>query len=251
MKPLFTESSFDFGGRRVLITGAAGGLGSAISNAFAGHGAELLLADRDGAGLTKVSEAISTKTSFKTYDQADLQSVAALAQWAGQVDVLVNNAGILSVGPIIDTDPETIELVVQTNLTGPMVIARHVALGMLEQGRGIIVNVSSQLAFHGAATRAAYSAAKAGLAQFTRAAAVEWAPHGVRVLGIAPGRTRTPMTADFFTEPGALEAALEQIPAGRLGEPDDVARMVLFLASDSADYVVGETVIADGGYVLL
>ena len=136
-------------------------------------------------------------------------------------------------------------------MIGPMILVRHVGEHMVRNGRGVIINISSQLAFHGSATRAAYSAAKAGLAQFTRASAAEWAPHGVRVVAIAPGRTKTPMTDHLYNAPGALDEALKHIPAGRLGTPQDVARLALFLASKNADYIVGETVISDGGYVLL
>jgi len=251
VEPLLSSSSFDFSGQRVLITGAAGGLGSAMARAFGGHGAELLLADRDAQGLQTLASSLSAETPTMVYDQADLTTLAELANWAGDLDVLVNNAGILATGPLLECDPETIETVVQTNMIGPMVLVRHVGETMVRNGRGVIINISSQLAFHGSATRAAYSAAKAGLAQFTRAAAAEWARKGVRVVAIAPGRTKTPMTDHLYAEPGSLEKALEHIPAGRLGTADDVARLAVFLASKNADYVVGETVISDGGYVLL
>ncbi len=250
MKQLLGEETFDYSTRRVLITGAAGGLGSAIAAGFASHRATVMLADRNTEGLEALANTLPNATTYG-YEQTDLESLKTLAEAVGVVDILVNNAGILTTGPLLDTAPETMATVVQTNLTGPMVLARHIGAAMVVRGSGVIINVSSQLAFHGAATRAVYSATKAGIAQFTRASAAEWAPHGVRVLGVAPGRSLTPMTEAFYQEPGALETALAHIPAGRLGTPDDVARLVLYLASENASYIVGETVIADGGYVLL
>ena len=114
-----------------------------------------------------------------------------------------------------------------------------------------MVNTASQLAFHGSATRAAYAAAKAGIVQFTKSAAAEWAPHGVRVVALAPGRTLTPMTAPLLsTEKQRLEG-LKHIPLGRYGSREEMAKLTLMLASDMASYVVGETLIADGGYVLI
>jgi NAD(P)-dependent dehydrogenase (short-subunit alcohol dehydrogenase family) len=115
----------------------------------------------------------------------------------------------------------------------------------------VIVNTSSQIAFTGGPGRALYGTTKAGLVQFTRAAAAELAPHGVRVVSLAPGRSLTPMTAGALADADYRAASLAQIPAGRLGSADEMARLALFLASPLADYVVGETLIADGGFVLL
>ena len=117
-------------------------------------------------------------------------------------------------------------------------------------GGGVIVNTSSQLAFDGATDRGAYAAAKAGLAQFTKTAASEWAKHGLRVVAIAPGRTLTPINAELLADPDVRAKSLAGIPAGRFGDADEIARLACFLASPAADYVVGETLVADGGFVL-
>ena len=122
---------------------------------------------------------------------------------------------------------------------------------MVERGSGVIVNTASQIAFTGGPERAIYGTAKAGLVQFTRAAGVELAPHGVRVVALAPGRTPTPLTEEQLSDPDYLAASLARIPAGRLGDAGEMARLALFLASPLADYVVGETLVADGGYVLV
>lgn len=240
----------DFSARRVLVTGAAGGLGGAMARAFGAHGAQLVLADRDRQGLEAVAAELRDATLLE-YDQRDPNSIAALAEAAGAVDVLLNNAGILHVGPLLDMDPAAIETLIATNLTGPILLARAVARAMVERKTGVIVNTASQIAFTGGPERAIYGVTKAGLVQFTRAAAAELAPHGVRVVALAPGRTLTPMTATALADPTYQRESLAHIPSGRHGNKEEMARLALVLASPLCDYVVGETLIADGGYVLL
>jgi NAD(P)-dependent dehydrogenase (short-subunit alcohol dehydrogenase family) len=248
---LSEPSPFALTGRRVCITGAAGGLGSALARAFAHAGAEPVLADLDAEGVAALACSLGERTAWHCYDQADLGSIAALAQAVGDVEVLVNNAGILAVGPIVEAEPAEIARIIAVDLVGPICLCRHIAGRMIERGRGgVIVNIASQLAFSGAEGRGAYAAAKAGLVQFTKTAAVEWVRHGVRVVAIAPGRLITPMTAAMFEDPATYQAGLARIPAGRYGDPAEIARLAVFLASDAAAYIVGETVIADGGYVL-
>jgi NAD(P)-dependent dehydrogenase (short-subunit alcohol dehydrogenase family) len=244
-----SPAALDFTGRTVLVTGAGGGLGGAMARAFHAHGARLLLADRE-PGLMAALAAEVDAAACLVYDQADAGSIESLAQAAGAVDVLLNNAGALHVGPLLEMAPEAIVRLVAVNLTGPILLARAVARGMVARGRGVIVNIASQIAFTGGAERAVYGTTKAGLVQFTRAAAAELGPQGVRVCALAPGRTVTPMTAAALADPAYLEQSLARIPAGRLGESGEMGRLALLLASPLADYVVGETLIADGGYVL-
>ncbi len=247
---MIERKDLDFTGRRVLVTGAAG-IGSAMAAAYAAHGGELILADFDAEAVEKQARKLGGGAAFHQYDQGDAASIAALAAAVGPVDVLCNNAGIIQAGPFLEQSPEIIQRIIAIDLTGPMLIARHVGEGMVARGRGVIVNTASQLAFHGSATRAAYAAAKAGLVQFTKSAAAEWAPHGVRVVALAPGRTLTPMTVPFLSTEEQRREGLKHIPAGRYGSREEMAKLALFLASDAASYVVGETLVADGGYVLL
>jgi len=240
----------NFAGKRVLITGAAGGLGGAFAQAFQAAGATLVLADLDGSGLKRFAATLGGSIECHRYDQGELASLEALARAVGAVDILVNNAGILLVSPLMETDPATIERVIRVNLIGPMVLTRHIGGAMAERGSGVILNISSQLAFCGAEGRSAYAAAKAGIAQFTRTAAVELAGKGVRVVAIAPGRLLTPMTTYLTGNPERYQAGIARVPVGRYGTPEEIAKLALFLSSDEADYIVGETVIADGGYVL-
>lgn len=248
---MIEKNDLDFTGRRVLVTGAAGGIGSAMAAAFAAHGGELILADIEIAAVEKVAGTLGNGASFHRYDQSDADSIAALAAAVGPVDVLCNNAGMIQAGPYLEQSPEIIQRIIAIDLTGPMLVVRHIGEGMVARGRGVIVNTASQLAFHGAATRAAYATAKAGMVQFTKSVAAEWAPFGVRVVALAPGRTLTPMTADFLATEGQRRDALKHIPADRFGNREEMAKLALFLASDAASYVVGETLVADGGYVLL
>ena len=245
---MIDASNFDFSGRRVLVTGAASGIGAAMAAAFKAHGGELILADRDRSGLEAKAAELGTN-EIHVYDQANIGSLGELAKAVGIVDVFLNNAGINIPGPLLSLSPEQIAQIIAIDLTGPIVLARLIAEGMIARKRGVIVNTASQLAFCGSDERAPYVSAKAGVAHFTRAAAKEWAPHGVRVVALAPGRTVTPLTAAGLATEEQRQAGLTHIPWGRYGTADEMGRLALFLASDLADYVVGETLIADGGFV--
>lgn len=241
-------ADLDFSGRRVLVTGAAGGLGSAISALFAAQGASLVLADIDEARLVSLQDRLGVAAQLCVFDQADPASVLGLAKESGAVDVLVNNAGVMLLKPLLDLAPDELDRVFRVNAIGPMLLAQAVAKGMTARRSGVIVNVGSQLVFSGARLRGVYAAAKAALTQFTRTAAVEWAPCNVRVVCAAPGRTVTPMNEETLREEGA--AGVSRIPLGRYGSPAEAAKLVVFLASSAAAYITGETVVADGGFVL-
>lgn len=245
--------SFDFRAKTILITGAASGIGAAMARAFAEQGANLRLADLNHDGLLAVAKTLSGSAGdiqTRVFDQRSSDDIRALADWAKPVDVLANNAGIIGYGPFADQADNIVQEVIQTNLIGPILLAKRVGSEMLERGRGVIVNTTSQLAFCGAPERAVYASAKAGLAQFTRSSAAEWGPRGVRVVAIAPGRTLTPMNADVLADPETRARALEDIPLRRFGEAAEIARLVVFLASDVAGYIAGQSLIADGGYVI-
>ncbi|MGE0718802.1 MAG: SDR family NAD(P)-dependent oxidoreductase [Alphaproteobacteria bacterium] len=237
----------DFTGRRVLVTGAAHGFGAATAALFAAHGATLVLADREADALAERAKALDA--AAHVYDQGDPDSIVRMAEAAGDVDVLVNNAGMLLAKPLLETSATEIRRLIDVDLVGPMVLTPLVARGMVARGRGVIVNVGSQTAFAGGEGRGVYAAAKAAIAQYTRAAAVEWGPSGVRVVCVAPGRSITRMTRDVVAGPSG-DRGLARVPLGRWGTAEEVAKLIVFLASDAASYVTGETVIADGGYVI-
>lgn len=239
----------DFTGRRVLVTGAANGFGAAIADLFAAHGASLVLADREADTLAAKTAEIGPSATAITFDQADPSSIERLAAAVGEIDVLVNNAGVLLSKPLLETTATEIRGLIDVDLVGVMILTPLIARGMVARGRGVVVNIGSQTAFCGGEGRGIYAAAKAAVIQYTRSAAVEWGPSGVRVVCVAPGRSITRMTRHVIAS-GSADRGLDRVPLGRWGSAEEVAKMVVFMASDAASYVTGETVIADGGYVV-
>ena len=240
---------FDMTDRRVLITGAAGGIGSAMARSFSAHGATLVLADRNQTGLDELATSVGGNPPCLSYDQSIPEEVEKLAAKAGPIDILLNNAGILAMSPLQEQSTEEITQLIAINLTGPILLANALAKGMIARGRGVIVNTASQLAFTGAMDRSVYSTTKAGLVQFTRTAAAEWARYGVRVVALAPGPTETPMIKAIIDTPEGRAQRLDKIPMQRFGTAEEMARLALVLASNLSDNVTGHTLVADGGYV--
>jgi NAD(P)-dependent dehydrogenase (short-subunit alcohol dehydrogenase family) len=211
----------------------------------------VLLADCDSAAVAQTAGRLAPTARWHAYDQADPDSVERLAVAAEPVDVLVNNAGIVSRAPLLDTDLRVVRRLIDVDLVGVIQLTRLLGRGMVARRRGVVINIGSQLAFSGADGRAAYAAAKAGVSQLTRTAAVEWAPHGVRVNCIAPGRMLTRMTREMLADPAEYARGLAHIPLGRYGVPEDVAHAALFLASEAAAYITGQTIVVDGGWLLV
>jgi NAD(P)-dependent dehydrogenase (short-subunit alcohol dehydrogenase family) len=240
---------FDMTDRRVLITGAAGGIGRAMARSFSAHGATLVLADRNQTGLDELATSVGGNPPCLAYDQSIPKEVEKLAAAAGPIDILLNNAGILAMSPLQEQSTEEITQLIAINLTGPILLATALAKGMIARGRGVIVNTASQLAFTGAMDRSVYSTTKAGLVQFTRTAAAEWARYGVRVVALAPGPTETPMIKEIIDTPEGRAQRLDKIPMQRFGTAEEMARLALVLASNLSDNVTGHTLVADGGYV--
>lgn len=241
-------TDLDFTGRRVLVTGAANGFGAAMAGLYAAHGADLVLADREEAPLRDLAGRLGAEAHV--YDQGDLASACALAERAGAVDVLVNNAGILVARTLLETALEDAVRLLNVDFLGVVALMQGIGRGMVERRRGVILSIGSQTAFCGGENRGVYAAAKAAVSQLSRAAAVEWGPFGVRVLCLAPGRALTRMTVETARADYSGDRGLARVPLGRWGSAEEVAKMALFLTSDAAGYVTGETVIADGGYVL-
>ena len=238
----------DFTGRRVLVTGAANGFGAAMADAFHAVGATLVLADVEAGPLAELAGRLGAE--HHVYDQADPAAIDRLADAAGPVDTLIANAGILVAKPLLDTSLEEIRRIVDIDLVGTIRLVQQVGRGMVARGRGVILSIGSQTAFTGGENRAVYAAAKAAVSQLTRGAAVEWGPHGVRVLCLAPGRSLTRMARETVQAGKSGDRGLARVPLGRWGTPEEIAKLALFLCSDAASWITGETVIADGGFVL-
>ena len=216
-------------------------------------GASVAVSDIDGAGAERVAQSLGTGCVGYTLDVTDGAEVRRRASEIeaslGSVDILVNNAFTTTVGRFLDIDPDAVERTIDVVLLGGMNTSRAVLPGMVERGRGRIINVISDAGRTGEPGMAAYSAAKAGLAGFTKALAKEVGPSGITVNGVSPGATRTANTlkqlADMGVDEGALAAAY---PLRRLGEPDDIASAILWLASPMAAWVTGQIVSVNGGY---
>jgi NAD(P)-dependent dehydrogenase (short-subunit alcohol dehydrogenase family) len=241
-----------------LVTGAGGGIGGAGAEALAREGAAVFCTDRDGAAAETTAARIRVAGGRAAASALDLcdrpavdAAVAAVLREFGRLDIVLESAGISHRLNFLDLDAETWDRIIAVNLTGMFHLGQAAARQMVKQGAGSIINVTSQLAEVARPERAAYVASKGGARSLTHAMAVDLAAHGIRVNAIAPGPTLTGLTRPSYTDPEARRATEAMIPLGRLGEPDDLAGAVLFLASDESRWVTGSTVTVDGGYLTI
>ncbi len=215
---VFTDL-FDFSGKKVCVTGAASGIGHATAARFADLGATVYIADRNVEALEDFARERPQSLRAVAFDQMQIASVEVLAAAVGEIDVLINNAGVLLYEPLLDLKWDDLERVVAINLTGAMALSRCIGAGMVDRKRGVIVHTGSQVTLNGAEFRAVYAATKAGISQFVKTAALEWGKHGVRVNCVAPGRTLTAINRHLLTKPAEYAEALKRIPLGRFGQP--------------------------------
>ncbi len=246
-------------GKTVIVTGADSGIGQAIAILFAAEGADLCIGyhtDADGAAETRRQvEAAGRRAVVVQGDVGrpdDVRALFAAAADLGVVDVLVNNAGKDMGGiPVDELEDEMLELVLRTNLMGPLFCSREfIRLRKRHGGQGRIVTVSSVAQHLPTPGSAPYGMSKAGVGSLTRSLAVELAPHRINVNNIAPGLIATPMTADRLDDPEKKEKSMDRIPWRREGHANEIARLALFLASDDGDYVTGQTWTMDGGLTM-
>jgi len=257
---------FDLAGKGAIVTGGAMGIGWGIVKRFVEAGANVLVADVDDelaahkvAELEGPGKAVAMGVDV-TDEMAGERLVDECVASFGSVDILVNNAGIYPMIPMLELTREAWQRVIDVNLTGLSFVSKAAGARMAEQGAGgKIINVASIDALHPSMVGlAAYDSSKGGVLMFTKAFALEMAPHGVNVNAIAPGGISTEgtaaplagsgLTADEMT--AMTERFIAQIPLGRMGEPDDIAKVAVFLASSAADYITGELIVVDGGRLL-
>lgn len=243
-----------FEGRTILVTGAASGIGAATARRLAAEGGRVAIADLDAEGARTVAgEVDGVAVHMDVADTASVREGVALAtRELGRVDVLVNNAGMDRFAFFVNTDEGLWDQVLGVNLRGVLAVTHAVLPAMHERGGGVIVNVASEAGRVGSQGSVAYSAAKAGVIGFTRAIARESARYGVRCNAVAPGPIETPLLGaaeEIYGEIGSRlkEGMIRGTLAGRIGQPEEVANAIVFLASDEASYVTGQTLNVSGG----
>jgi len=253
-------------GRGTVITGGARGIGLTVGERFVAAGAGVVLADVDADGArreaTRLSDGAAAAVLGAAVDVTDEASVAALVEEAvsglGHVDVVVINAGILHLAPVLDTELDAWRRVLDVNLTGAFVTARAFGRLMIDQGRGGRVIMSSSLfGLRGGRDNGAYSATKFGMVGLAQCLAAEWASHGITVNSVCPGQVDTPMMQQLFRDRAASRGTTEEtvaaellakIPMGRLADPAEIADVYVFLASQLSRYITGQALVADGGW---
>ncbi len=251
-----TLNRFRLDQKRVLITGGSKGLGLAMADVMASVGADLVLVSRTLSECESACQTLSQKHGVTARafacDVSKADQVAdlfqAVTQSVGNIDVLVNSAGINIRGPIESLGVEDWDTVMDANLKGPFLMAKAFGPAMAQRGWGRIVHMGSLLSWVGIAGRTPYASSKAGLLGLTRVLALEWADRGVTVNALCPGVFATEMNRSLTEDPEKFKQFVQQIPVGRWGELHEITAPALFLASDASSYMTGQTLIVDGGW---
>lgn len=246
---------FSLKGKTALVTGSSRGLGAAIAMAMAEAGANVAIHGSRAVPeeTQKKLAAMGAKSLALVGDVGDkavcAMLVAETVAHFGAIDILINNAGMIHRTPAVDYRVEDWQMVLDVNLTSVFLLTQHAGRHMLAKGSGKIVNIASMLTFQGGITVPAYAASKGGVGQLTKAFANEWASKGVNVNAIAPGYMATDNTEALQKDPVRSRQIMERIPAGRWGNPEDLAGAAVFLASNASDYMHGHVLVVDGGWL--
>lgn len=246
---------FDLKEKIAIITGGNRGIGFAIAGGLAKAGAAVIIANRnadagqkaaleirnDGFNATSIPADVSEKSSVENL-------VTRVLEDFGRIDILVNSAGVIDRGPVEDFSEEQYDYIMNINLKGLFFCCQLVGKEMIKQGRGKIINISSNVSEVIQAGRVVYAASKAGVSHLTRGLALEWAKHNINVNAIGPGPTITELNKQYFEDnPADLKARIDSIPMARVGDPQDLVGAAILLAGDASSYITGQTLLVDGG----
>ncbi len=248
---------FDFSGKIILVTGGTRGIGKSIVEHFAALGGEVIATGRGRAQLEALgvvgASRIKKRIRYRHLDFLEAGSCEAFLSEVKceykRIDVLVNNAGVNKVAPIDEADVEDFEAALTVNLAGPFKLMKEIGAMMKAHRYGRIVNISSMFGVVARDKRVPYVTSKTALVGLTRAAAVDLAPFGVLVNAVSPGFVMTDMTRKMLADSAEREALFAKVPMGRAAEPEEIARVVLFLASELNTYITAQNIIVDGGFV--
>jgi NAD(P)-dependent dehydrogenase (short-subunit alcohol dehydrogenase family) len=244
-----TTPSFRLDGKSALVTGASSGIGLAAAAALAQAGASVTLVARRAAGLRDAANAIGPRAKARALDITDLDATARLVAETGPFDVMVNAAGLARHSPALETTPEDYDAAMSLNLRAAYFLTREVARGLIAAGRaGSLINISSQMGHVAGPDRAVYAANKHALEGMTKAMAIEWGPHHIRVNTLCPTFIRTPLSEQTLKNPDRRAWIESKIKLGRVGEVEDIMGPVVFLASDASALVTGTHLLVDGGW---
>lgn len=248
---------FDLSDQVAIVTGASRGIGRAIALSLAQAGAHVVGCARNTSRLNDLVEeigrqggdAVGLKVDLKHYD--DVKSMAdAVIKKFGKVDILVNNAGVVLLKPLVESSEDEWRNVIDTNLIGCFYCCKAIGKHMIERKSGKVINMSSMRGFVGAVNETSYCASKGAIIQMTKALALEWAKYNINVNAIAPGYIYTEMSAQVFDKNAELrQKILNAIPLRRIGKPEDVGALVVYLSSKASDFITGETIVMDGGQI--
>lgn len=239
--------------RKIIITGANGGIGLAIARAFLGEGATVILPVHNNAG--NIDALVEEFGSTKVYPfQLDLRRIEAIEEFAGKVqkqfgtvDVLINNAGVSDPAPLAEISSATFDKVIETNVRGPFFLAQKILPLLKEAGGGSIVTVSSMSGHEPYPGMGVYSTSKAAVIMLMRQLAIEWAQYNIRINTVSPGLIRTPLSESLYREEEIHQKRRELVPLKRIGTSQEIANVVLFLCSAKASYITGQSILVDGG----
>jgi NAD(P)-dependent dehydrogenase (short-subunit alcohol dehydrogenase family) len=251
------SEAFMLNGRVAAVTGAASGIGRAIAAEFLRAGATVHVLDRDGDAVRAAAHELGPTVTAHVTDVSDAASVDAAFAAIGPIDILVNNAGVSHIGNVMTTAPDEFDRVFRVNVQGVYLCTRAVIAGMVDRGRGVILNMASVAGSAGLSDRFAYSMTKGAVLAMTLSVARDYVQHGVRCNSISPGRVHTPFVDNFLAKhyPGHEAEMFAKLsatqPLGRMGQPVEIASLARFLASDEAAFVTGTDYPIDGGFLNL